>query len=432
MKSYVPAGLLYGKKYMMKGFEANMLKKENCCLIALASVPLVMTLGNSMLIPILPTIEKKLHISSFQVSMIITIYSIVAILLIPIAGYLSDRWGRKMVMVPSLLIAAIGGAITGWVSWKVDNPYNWILIGRAIQGIGAAGAMPVVIPCVGDLYKDEKQVSTGLGIIETSNTFGKVLSPILGSALAAVVWFLPFWAIPILCVVSIVLLLVLVKAQKQEGEVPPLKEFIKSILSTFREKGRWLIAIFALGAIIMLILFGILFYLSTILESKYDIHGIWKGCVLAIPLLVLSLSSYMAGKKIGDNQNVMKKCIYIGFLMAAASVIIPLFIKGIYLLLLCLVIMGIGIGMALPCLDALITQGIEKEQRGTVTSFYSSMRFIGVAAGPPLYSFFMKGADHEVFYLTSIFAAIGAVIAIIWIKPAKDAKTVKQKPEPTS
>ena len=53
--------------------------------------------------------------------MIITIYSIVAILLIPIAGYLSDRWGRKMVMVPSLLIA-LGGAITGWVSWKVDNP----------------------------------------------------------------------------------------------------------------------------------------------------------------------------------------------------------------------------------------------------------------------------------------------------------------------
>ncbi len=69
---------------MMKGSEINMLKKENCCLIALASVPLVMTLGNSMLIPILPTIEKKLHISSFQVSMIITIYSIVAILLIPI------------------------------------------------------------------------------------------------------------------------------------------------------------------------------------------------------------------------------------------------------------------------------------------------------------------------------------------------------------
>jgi len=415
-----------------KGLEINMLKKENCCLIALASVPLVMTLGNSMLIPILPTLEKKLHISSFQVSMIITIYSIVAIVLIPIAGYLSDRWGRKMVMVPSLLIAAIGGAITGWVSWKVENPYVWILIGRAIQGIGAAGAMPVVIPCVGDLYKDEKQVSTGLGIIETSNTFGKVLSPILGSALAAVVWFLPFWAIPVLCAVAIILLLLLVKAKKQENQAPPFKEFIQSIGSTFQEKGRWLVAIFALGAIIMLILFGILFYLSTILEEKYNIHGIWKGCILAIPLLVLSISSYMAGKKIGDDQDVMKKCIYIGFILAAASVILPLFLKGIYLLILCLVVMGMGIGIALPCLDALITQGIEKEQRGTVTSFYSSMRFTGVAAGPPLYAYFMKGTDHEVFYLTCIFAVAGAIITIVWIKPKKNNKPLNSVPEPTS
>ncbi|PFW97764.1 MFS transporter [Bacillus pseudomycoides] len=426
------SGLLYGKKYVRKGLEINMLKKENCCLIALASVPLVMTLGNSMLIPILPTLEKKIHISSFQVSMIITIYSIVAIVLIPIAGYLSDRWGRKMVMVPSLLIAAIGGAITGWVSWKVENPYVWILIGRAIQGIGAAGAMPVVIPCVGDLYKDEKQVSTGLGIIETSNTFGKVLSPILGSALAAVVWFLPFWAIPVLCAVAIILLLLLVKAKKQENQAPPFKEFIQSIGSTFQEKGRWLVAIFALGAIIMLILFGILFYLSTILEEKYNIHGIWKGCILAIPLLVLSISSYMAGKKIGDDQDVMKKCIYIGFILAAASVILPLFLKGIYLLILCLVVMGMGIGIALPCLDALITQGIEKEQRGTVTSFYSSMRFTGVAAGPPLYAYFMKGTDHEVFYLTCIFAVAGAIITIVWIKPKKNNKPLNSVPEPTS
>jgi hypothetical protein len=52
-------------------------------LISLASIPLVMTLGNSMLIPVLPSIEKQLHISAFQVSMIITVYSIVAILLIP-------------------------------------------------------------------------------------------------------------------------------------------------------------------------------------------------------------------------------------------------------------------------------------------------------------------------------------------------------------
>ena len=64
----------------------------------------------------------------------------------------------------------------------------------------------------------------------------------------------------------------------------------------------------------------------------------------------------------------MKKCIYIGFNGSCISHHSFIY-KGIYLLLLCLVIMGIGIGMALPCLDALITQGIEKEQREQLRHF---------------------------------------------------------------
>lgn len=75
-------------------------------LAALASIPLIMTLGNSMLIPILPQISQQLHVGPFQVSMLITVYAVVAILLIPIAGYLSDRYGRKTVIIPSLIIAA--------------------------------------------------------------------------------------------------------------------------------------------------------------------------------------------------------------------------------------------------------------------------------------------------------------------------------------
>lgn len=186
-------------------------------LLALASVPLIMTLGNSMLIPVLPVIEKRLQISSLQVSMIITVYSIFAIFLIPIAGYLSDRFGRKKIIIPSLLLAAAGGALTGWASWQMANPFWVILIGRAIQGIGSAGAMPVVMPCVGDMFKDEQEITKGLGLIETANTFGKVLSPILGAFLAAMIWFLPFWFIPILCLISILLVIFLVKVPKNDS-----------------------------------------------------------------------------------------------------------------------------------------------------------------------------------------------------------------------
>lgn len=411
-----------------------MQKKEKCCLWALASVPLVMTLGNSMLIPVLPVIERKLDITAFQVSMIITVYSIFAIFLIPVAGYLSDRWGRKKVIIPSLILAGIGGAITGWASWKLENPYWWILAGRVVQGIGSAGAMPVVMPCVGDIFKEEKDVSCGLGMIETSNTFGKVLSPIVGSMLAAIVWFLPFWFIPILCAAAILLIAFFVKPPKQEPKEVPIKEFIHTVMETIRQKERWLLTIFILGAIIMFVLFGVQFYLSTLLEEKYDIDGIWKGVIIAIPLTALSLCSYITGKKIGDQKKTMKRCTLIGFTMLGGSFVIPLFFHSIYMLIATLVVAGIGIGLSLPSLDAMITEGIEKEERGTVTSLYSSMRFIGVAAGPPLYAFLMKGSDSKIFYVSGLLGLAGAVLVLLFIKPkeneSKEGKAGSIRPSP--
>lgn len=74
------------------------MKDKKWDLMALASIPLIMTLGNSMLIPVLPQISRELQISSFQVSLLITLYGLMAILMIPVAGYLSDRYGRKKLL----------------------------------------------------------------------------------------------------------------------------------------------------------------------------------------------------------------------------------------------------------------------------------------------------------------------------------------------
>jgi MFS transporter, ACDE family, multidrug resistance protein len=394
--------------------------KKKWDLLALASIPLVMTLGNSMLIPVLPEIGKELKISSFQVSMIITVYSIVAILLIPIAGYLSDRYGRKKVIIPSLFIAGIGGLISGWAAWQADNAFMLILVGRFLQGVGSSGAAPVVMPLVGDMFKDEEEVSSGLGLIETSNTIGKVLSPILGAFLATIIWFLPFWLIPVFCVLSILLVLFLVKVPKKEQEKQPFKEFLKNVKEIFHNEGKWLMAIFFIGGVIMFVLFGILFYLSTILEEKYGIKGVMKGLVLAVPLLALSICSYIAGKKIKQNKIVMKWCTFISMVLLGGSAFLITFFENVYFLLGALFIAGIGIGAALPCLDALITEGIEKEARGTITSIYSSMRFVGVALGPPIYAVLMKSSHEMVFYTSAGVSILAAIAAFFAIKPEKE------------
>lgn len=390
---------------------------QKWAILSLSSIPLVMTLGNSMLIPVLPAMEKKLNISAFQSSMIITVYSIVAIILIPIAGFLSDHIGRKKVIIPSLLIAGIGGLISGWAAWKMDDAYWIILAGRALQGVGAAGAAPIVMPLVGDMFNNDDDVSSSLGLIETSNTFGKVLSPILGAFLAGFIWFLPFFSFPVFCAISILLMFFLVKTPKTREKPLPFTQFWINVKDTFKNNGKWLYAIFFIGAILMFALFGILFYLSDVLEKNYAIKDLKKGFLLAVPLGALCISSYVTGKKIKENKILMKWIIFGGSVLAAASTAILSFSNNLWFMIVMFLFTGIGIGVALPSLDALITEGIEKEERGTITSIYSSMRFIGVAAGPPAIAILMKHSEKALFYILSALTILAALATFMAIKP---------------
>lgn len=383
---------------------------------SIASIPLVMTLGNSMLIPVLPSMEQKLHISSFQVSMIITVYSVLAIFLIPVAGYLSDHIGRKKVIIPSLIIAGIGGSISGVAAWLMKDSYTIILLGRALQGVGAAGAFPIVLPLVGDLFKSEEEVSSTLGIIETSNTFGKVLSPILGAFLAGFVWYIPFMSIPVFCLISVILIMIFVKTPKSKEKPLPFKEFLHHTKDIIRKDKKWLYALFFIGVIVMFILFAEMFFLSDLLEKDFHMKGIKKGLFLAIPLGALCLTSFITGKKIKKDKNLMRWITLAGIVAIFIGTLLLSFSEQLWFILGLLTLSSIGIGASLPPLDALITEGIEKEERGTITSIYSSMRFIGVAAGPPCMALLIKYVGNYQFYILGFFAVLAGLAVVFRLK----------------
>lgn len=411
-----------------------MKEKKKLDLAALSSIPLIMTLANSMLIPILPLIQRELNISGLQTSLIITVYAGVSIVCIPIAGYLSDRFGRKKIILIGLSIVTVGGAVSGLAAWFMDglSGYGTILIGRVIQGIGAAGAFPIVLPLVGDMFLSKEDVSSGLGMIETSNTFGKVLSPVLGSALALVVWFLPLASIPIISIVSILAVGFLVKTpkdqqsdqeNKEEAEVPGIHAFMGNVQRLLSSK-KWLYSIFAIGCLGMFVMFGFLYDLSSVLEDKFQIEGMKKGLLLAIPLSAVCASSYATGKIVGENKRRMKVFSVIGLVVLMASMLACglLNTKNLWFLISFMFVSSVGIGLVLPSLDALITEGIDKKQRGTITSFYSSARFIGVALGPLIASV-VHG--KLLFYLFAAFALLSMILALFTIKP-RSATPVNQ------
>jgi len=72
-----------------------MKEKKKQDLAALSTMPLIMTLANSTLIPVIPVMRRELDISPLQTSLLITVYAAVSIVCIPIAGYLSTDSGAN-------------------------------------------------------------------------------------------------------------------------------------------------------------------------------------------------------------------------------------------------------------------------------------------------------------------------------------------------
>jgi len=389
--------------------------------IALATVPVVLVLGNSMIVPILPTLQRELGISSLQSSLVITLFSLTAAFLIPVAGFLSDRFGRKAVIVPALIVYGGAGILSGFAA--VWHSYGLLLAARALQGIGASGTTPIVMALTGDLYKDAEE-SRALGLIEAANGSGKVISPILGSLLALIVWYAVFFSFSVFCLLSMIAVLVWIKEPKREGEPMRIKEYLSKTGQIFKQHGRWLYASFWAGTAALFILFGVLFFLSNILEEPpYSIEGVRKGFFLSIPLFGMVTFAYLTGIVIKKNGVLIRWMMNIGLLLMVVALGLAIwFNNNLYWVIGLLTASSVGTGMLLPCLTTMITGIVEKAERGMLTSLYSGLRFFGVALGPPIFGWMMGISHRIVFIAVSLMSFVTLALVFFLVKPAKTVK----------
>lgn len=383
--------------------------------IAIATIPIVLVFGNSMLVPVLPQMQRELGINKFQSSLIISIFSLAAGIFIPVIGYLSDRFGRKVIIIPSLIVYGGAGLLAGFGA--IWDSYTVIIIARAIQGMAAAGTAPIAMALVGDLYKGGTE-SQALGLIEASNGVGKVLSPIIGSLLVLIVWYASFFAFPVFCALSLLAVLFMIKEPKHEKK-QDLKSYIRKLGKIFKEKGRWLITSFFAGSLGLFILFGVLFYLSNTLEDPpYKIDGVMKGLILAIPLLGMVITSYTTGSLIKKKGTLIRWLMNIGLVMMSVSLAATIFFfTNIYVFIGLLTLSSIGTGLLLPCLNTMITGAVHKSERGMITSLYNSLRFLGVAFGPPLFGWMMDRSDRLVFISVSALSFVTLGLVFFLIRP---------------
>lgn len=382
----------------------------------LAAVPFIMVLGNSMLIPVFPQLESELSLNQFQVGLLVTAFSVPAGVVIPFAGAFSDHVGRKPILFPALLLYGSGGLIAGFASVFTSNPFWWILAGRIVQGIGAGGTYQIALALTGDLFQGGER-TRAVGSLEAANGLGKVVSPVAGSALGALAWFAPFFAYGALAIPIAFALWFLVEERDGARKKQSAQDYLQTLGAIFRQKGAPLLAAYFAGAVGLFLLFGLLSFVSDELEIKHNLTGIIKGLVLAIPVTAMTLTTYFTGLYLQGRTNLLTSAIMSGLALTVGALIGLAFWHSIYALVGLASAMGLGIGLILPGLNTLITGATGPRARGLVTALYGTVRFFGVAIGPPAFGLAQDGSRLLMFLVGAGIAALALALVAFLIRP---------------
>ncbi len=400
-------------------------KTDRRTVAALCLVPFIMVLGNSMLIPVLPAIRKALQVSLSQVGLLITVFSIPAGIVIPFAGLLSDRIGRKAVMVPALIVYGLGGILAGLAGILVRQSYYLLLGARIIQGIGAGGTYQLAMALAGDDIQG-KERAQALGFLEAANGLGKVVSPLAGAALALISWQAPFFVYGLLSFpIAAVVFFLAREKKKPGGGSQSIGRYFQGFWGIVREKGVSLAVAFLAGMAVLFTLFGVLSFFSDVLEKAYRVGVFGRGLILALPVLAMAATSFILGMVLKKKPAALIRpaaCAGLCLVGGGLALFALLPAKGLGLVppALAAVLVGLGTGAALPPLNTLITSAAPRKERGGLTCLYGTVRFFGVAIGPPV---FALGMSHrlKIPLYTGIAAALAllAVICLLVIKPQK-------------
>jgi EmrB/QacA subfamily drug resistance transporter len=132
--------------------------------------------------PALPALRGWFHVDDRAGAWIFTIYVFMNLLGAPLMAKLSDRYGRRSAYMLAVGLFAIGSAIAA-----AAPSFLVLLIGRALQGLGAGGIFPVASAVVGDSFPPERK-GFALGMIGAVFGLAFIVGPIVGALLLTISW----------------------------------------------------------------------------------------------------------------------------------------------------------------------------------------------------------------------------------------------------
>lgn len=367
-------------------------------------------LGFGMVIPVMPRYAAELGAPTAWIGLLMTGYSAMQFVFAPIWGRLSDRLGRRPVLLVSIAMTAVG-----FLGYALAPTFAWLLASRFFAGAATAN-LAIARAYVADVTTPETR-SKGMGLIGASFGVGFILGPAIASWLSHYSLAAPGYAAAGLSLVNGVAAFFILpepEARKAAQRRPGL--------SALRDElGRPGIRAVLLTSLVAILAFSALeATFSLFAKDVFALDQQHVGFVFAyIGVLAVVVQGGLIGpltRRYGE-----RNLVVFGLAVQAVTFVALPFVGSLTGLLVVLAPMSLGSGLTTPSLSSLLSRLAHKDEQGGTLGVGESASALGRIVGPEAGTFSYAHLSPAAPYVGGGFLMAIAALVALTVRPAADA-----------
>ncbi len=380
-------------------------------LLIVFSITLTAIMSVSSITPALPKVMRELDISPRSVGLLITVFTMPGIILTPVFGILADRFGRKRIVVPSLLLFGIAGGICGFI-----KDFELLLVLRFIQGIGAAPLGSLNATIIGDLFSG-KERTAAMGYNSSVLSIGTTLYPAIGGVLAVVSWSYPFLLAFLGIPVGFLVLFGLKNPEPRSDQ--NLKEYLKNLFLALQDR-RIICLIISCGATFIILYGSYLTYLPIFMAERFDASTVVIGLLMSSVSIITAITASQLGRM--ARRIPERSLLKISFIFYGAALFLVPYVGKIYFLLPIIFLFGFAHGTNIPVTISLLSGLAPMEYRAAFMATNGMVLRAGQTIGPLLMGlmYTIGGVDYTFFTGTGLAIFMFLFLILFFKRPQKN------------
>lgn len=383
------------------------LKDENILLVRILGAAAFLVMFQAYLVaPLIPALIRSFHSNQSIIGLVVPAFTIPYGISSLFYGPLSDRFGRKAIILSLLGFLAVSTILLGFS----ENAFEFLGI-RGIVGVATGGIVPISVALMGDIYPYEKRgkpigllFSCMAGGMTFGSTLGAYLNPIIG-------WRMEFLITGMLG--GILFLVVLFKPEifrvQQVKVTISLKTIIKNSGTLLNSpKGKKVYSLIFLNGLFHSGIFAWLGYYFTV---KYQLNDQGIGIALlgyGLPGMLMGVSIGKAADRVGR-----KKIVPLGLIIGAVMVFVLIFKTPLWVAGIAVAILSLGYDMTQPLFAGMISGLGNNSTRGQAMGLGACLLFLGYGIGSITFQLLLIAGLN---YALMVFVALELVLAIAAFK----------------